>query len=370
MSAKNSLRQWLALEQLPGLGSKCMANLLERTDHNLVSLFDMDDARLRDMGLSATQIQSLRHPNTDWIDAALHWQKSEPHHFLLTLDHPDYPDRLRQIARPPLILFAKGDPTVLNLLQIAIVGSRNPSPAGRDTAHNLAKALTERGIVVTSGLALGIDGWAHRGALAAKGRTIAVLGTGLDHIYPRRHVDLADEIITQGGCLLSEFAPPVGALPEHFPRRNRLISGLSVGTLVVEAALRSGSLITARYALEQGREVFAVPGSINNPLAKGCHHLIRQGAILVEKVEDILDEFQEFASESQSIHGPGEEKSAGNCLAKDPLLDSVEFEVTSIDVIAQRSGMPVTQVLAQLLEYELRGLVTAVPGGYVKLGGK
>jgi DNA processing protein len=203
-----------------------------------------------------------------------------------------------------------------------------------------------------------------------EGKTIAVLGTGIDQIYPRRHYELAARIIENNGTIISEFAPETPVRPDNFPRRNRIISGLSVGTLIIEAAIKSGSLITARYALEQDREVFAVPGNINNPLSQGCHYLIKQGAKLVACVEDINDEFQNLKIWKESESAKKLQINATESLASDLLLDSVDFEVTPLDVVAERSGIPVAQVMSQLLEYELRGLVTAVSGGYLKLGEK
>lgn len=370
MSNEQELYAWLVLEQVPGLGSVELGRVEQIAPNNLLALLELEGHQLRQLGWNDKQIAVLKTPNQAWIEDALSWLHSSPQHFILTRSCEAYPEKLKQLSRPPLILYGKGDLAPLNQPQVAIVGSRNPTPAGQQVAFELAAQLVSSGMVVTSGLALGIDGWAHKGALKAGGQTIAVLGSGLAKLYPRRNMGLAQQICDSDGCLLSEFAPQLGARAEHFPRRNRIISGLSLGTLVVEAAIRSGSLITARYALEQGRDVFAIPGSIHNPLAQGCHYLIKQGAKLVECVEDILEEYQNLALGQKNQGIARSEKSDENGLAKDLLLGSVEFEVTSIDVIAQRSGLPVTQVLAQLLEYELRGLVAAVPGGYVKLRGK
>ncbi|MBN7821857.1 DNA-processing protein DprA [Bowmanella yangjiangensis] len=370
MSTEAELYAWLVLDQVPGLGSDELEQLTQLTSNNASALFDLEDQQLRQLGWKAKQVAAFRNPDKAWIDDALHWLQSSPEHAILTYRSDTYPKLLQQLFRPPVVLYCKGNVSLLDEPQLAIVGSRNPTPTGHQFAFDIAAQLVAAGLVVTSGLALGIDGWAHKGALEAKGKTIAVLGSGLAKPYPRRNVGLSEQICNGGGCLISEFAPQLGARAEHFPRRNRIISGLSLGTLVVEAAIRSGSLITARCALEQGRDVFAVPGSIFNPLAQGCHYLIKQGAKLVEGVEDILEEYQNLALGRQNYACSQQEKSDENGLAKDILLGSVEFEVTSIDVIAQRSGLPVTQVLAQLLEYELRGLVAAVPGGYVKLRGK
>jgi len=224
---------------------------------------------------------------------------------ILTLHDPAYPALLKEIADPPPLLFVRGDPAVLSRPQLGIVGSRNPTPGGRSLAEDFARSLSRCGLVVTSGMALGIDAAGHRGALRGGGTTLAVAGTGPDRIYPARHRDLARAIVEQG-AIISEFAPGTPALPSNFPRRNRIISGLSLGVLVVEAACRSGSLITARLAAEQGREVFALPGSIHNPLARGCHHLIRQGAKLVEDIEDIVEELGPLAAVISHRSGDGE----------------------------------------------------------------
>ena len=213
-----------------------------------------------------------------------------PDAHLLTPADAGYPQLLREISRPPAQLFVRGNVAALALPQLAIVGSRSATPGGTETAHAFARHLAARGFCITSGLAEGIDAAAHQGALAAGGRTLAVCGTGPDIVYPRQHERLADEIVAAGGAIVAEFAPGTPVLRSNFPRRNRLISGLSVGTLVIEAGIRSGALITARHALEQGREVFAIPGSIHNPVARGCHHLIRHGAKLVETAADIVDE--------------------------------------------------------------------------------
>jgi DNA processing protein len=364
------LRLWLQLQQVPQFGISSLTRLLEATDNSLVELFSLSSSQLSELGLKSAQINAIQQPNIKQIDATLKWLHSAPENFILSLHDRRYPPLLHEIARPPMLLFGRGDSGCLNRLQIAIVGSRNPTVMGQENARWFASELVKCGWVINSGLALGVDGLAHRGALEAQGQTVAVLGTGIEKIYPSRHKHLADDILQQGGCLVSEFAPGVPARSENFPRRNRIISGLSIGTLVIEAAERSGSLITARYALEQNREVFAVPGNIHSPLAKGCNYLIKQGAKLVETVEDINEEFQNLSQYQPERAEKNLQKSAIESLAIDLLLDSVEFEVTLIDVVAQRSGMSMTEVMAKLLEYELRGLVASVPGGYIKLRGK
>ncbi len=297
-----------------------------------------------------------RIPQTD-----LDWLGAAADRHILLLDQPDYPFRLAQIADPPLALLVDGNPALLHAPQLAVVGSRNASPSGRETAFSMASALIERGLVVTSGLAEGVDGAAHRGALAGKGSTIAVLGTGPDRIYPRQHSGLADDIRPRG-ALVSE--QPVGTPPRgfNFPRRNRIISGLSLGVLVVEASARSGSLITARLAVEQGREVFAIPGGIHNPLARGCHALIRSGAKLVESVSDILEELPPL----EVAHRPDHLPDSGRELAgadTNPVLAGIADDPVSLDLLVARTGLTVAEVSTMLLTLQLDGLVTALPGG-------
>lgn len=286
----------------------------------------------------------------------LRWLTEKGHH-LVTWQDEDYPPLLREIADPPLVLFVLGDRTLLEQPQIAIVGSRNPTTGGCENSHAFAGALAQVGFVITSGLALGIDACAHRGALAGGGKTLAVAGTGLDRVYPAHHRELA-HAIAQNGALISEF--PLGSPPrrEHFPRRNRLISGMSLGVLVVEAALHSGSLITARLATDQGREVFAIPGSIHSPLARGCHALIRDGAKLVETAQDILEELGSFQAAASPAHARR---------AADPelhtLLSHVGYDPVDVDTLVERSGLTPELISSMLLQMELRGLIEAQPGG-------
>lgn len=272
-----------------------------------------------------------------------------------------YPELLAAINDPPGLLYVRGQLSALAQPQLAIVGSRNASHAGLDTARAFAGELANHGLVVTSGLALGIDTAAHQGALEGGGQTIAVLGTGVDSVYPRRNAKLADAIV-ENGALVSEFAPGTEPKAGHFPRRNRIIAGLSYGTLVVEAAPRSGSLITARLALDYNREVFAVPGSIHNPRVRGCHQLIRDGAALVETVPDILTELAiplktYLATRSRS-------KEALVSTGGEKILAAVGFEPTTIDVIARRCGVKFEQLTSDLLELELAGHIFSVAGGY------
>jgi len=281
---------------------------------------------------------------------------------LLTFTDPRYPPLLREIPDPPPLLFVRGNPEVLAVPQVAVVGSRNPSRGGSENARAFSESLARSGLAITSGLALGIDASAHQAALDSGGHTIAVAGTGLDRVYPAAHRELAHAIAGHG-ALVSEF--PLGTPPrrEHFPRRNRLISGLSLGVLVVEAALKSGSLITARYAAEQGREVFAIPGSIHSPLSRGCHALIRQGAKLVETAQDILEELGALARFAMST--PTDPVPARS--PDDPrhvqLLELMGHDPVDMDALIAMSGLTAGMVSSMLLHMELHGLVEARPGG-------
>jgi DNA processing protein len=295
----------------------------------------------------------LRGPSPDAIDATLAWLAEDGKH-LLALGDADYPGSLLQIPDPPTILFAMGRIELLNVPAIAIVGSRNASHQGRADAEAFARELSNAGLCIVSGLALGIDAAAHRGGLAASSSSIAVVGTGLDRVYPARNRDLAHRL-AQEGALVSEFPLGTAPVPPNFPRRNRLISGLSRGVLVVEAALKSGSLTTARLALDQGRDVFALPGSIHSPLAKGCHALIKQGAKLVESAEDVLAELGLVAA----VPARDPIESAPH----DSLLVALGDAPTSMDALAQRTGQPARLLAARLTEFELAGAVERLPGG-------
>ena len=286
---------------------------------------------------------------------------------LLQPGRPGYPPQLAAIPDPPPLLYLRGDPAALSAPAIAIVGSRRPTPAGRATAFEFARQLAAHGLVVVSGLAAGIDAAAHRGALAAGGATVAVCGTGLDRTYPEAHAALAAEIAAHG-AVVSEFPPGTPPLPHHFPQRNRLISGLALGVLVVEAQRRSGSLITARLAAEQGREVFALPGSIHNPLARGCHRLIRDGARLVETVQEVVAGLQAdlFAAlPAPATQARGTEAISGRPLDRESkiLLNACGFEPVDVDTLVQRTGLPAASVASLLVMLELRGEVEPSAGG-------
>lgn len=355
---------WLALWYAPGVGVSSFLKITQQFPQ-LKDLFIQDRATLKQQGLPDPVIDYLQNPNWSSVEKDQRWAE-QSQHALLTLLDDRYPKLLREISDPPPVLYVQGDWRLLDASQLAMVGSRKPTVAGEEIAYSLAKQVAEKNLIITSGLARGVDAASHRGALAAKRPTIAVLGTGVDVIYPSSHKKLAEQI-QEDGVLLSEL--PLGTLPrpENFPRRNRIISGLSLGVLVVEAAKRSGSLITARMALEQGREVFAVPGSIFNPLARGCHQLLRQGAKLVEGIEDILEELptsslmEAKATGSRAI-SPVTELDAGY----QNLYQCIDYEVTALDKMVYRSGLAAATVSSMLTILELQGYIVAVPGGYVR----
>lgn len=296
------------------------------------------------------------------IEQDLAWAQSKNRHIMTYYDD-HYPVRLKEIHSPPPLLFVEGDVSLLSQPQLGIVGSRHPTPLGSDTAYHFAKILAQSGLIITSGLALGIDGCCHEGALAVThGKTIGVMGTGPDQVYPKSHKALAGKIIEQG-CLVTEFPTGVSPVAMNFPRRNRIISGLSMGILVVEAAFASGSLVTAKYALEQNREIFAIPGSIQNPLSRGCHALIKQGAKLVESAQDILDELRFFSKLPQEKN----ENTKNPVKNTDPFLEWIGFECTPVDLIIQRSHLTAEKVSSMLLILELEGKIASVPGGYIRL---
>ncbi len=333
-------------------------------------LFSTPDSGLTEWGIKANLREYLRTPDWESVEVSLQWQQ-QPNNHLITLQHPLYPPRLREIHDPPPLLFVHGDPEILSTPQLAMVGSRNPSISGKETAHEFAYHLAASGLGIVSGLAIGIDGACHSGALAADGITIAVTGTGLDRVYPASQHTLAHEI-GQHGALVSEFPPGTRVRPGNFPRRNRIISGLSLGTLVVEAADKSGSLITARLASEQGREVFAIPGSIHNPLARGCHKLIRQGAKLVETAGDILEELAPLLGErepTQTNHLPSNQQDQPLDPDYQRLLECLGFDPVQIDLLIQRSGLTAEEVSSMLILLELEGHVSSAPGGmYCRTG--
>lgn len=386
----NLTEKLLTLLQIPQLGAQKIGRLLETV--NFAEFCAYDKTQLRQMGWNEKQIQRWFSPERKWVDEALSWA-TQPHCRLLTLFDDDYPFLLRQIAIAPPVLFVKGSVETLSKPQIAMVGSRDYSHYGEYWAGQFAAELVKNGIVVTSGLAIGIDGFCHRRAVAENGQTVAVLGSGLNQVYPARHKELAEKIVETGGALVSEFFPGQPPLAENFPRRNRIISGLSLGTLVVEATINSGSLITARYALEQGREVFALPNAVQNPYAAGCHKLIKEGALLVDSVEDILQaialqcqpqqaelfEPEPLLPPVQAVEKPkifakpttpspqNVAKNLPNLTAcQAQIVDQIGLEPISVDDIAKACGLGVETVLVEMLGLELLGVVKQITGGYVR----
>lgn len=347
-----NLENWLALSHCPGIGPIKFKKYLEY-DPSLNSL--------------PTNLK----PDWSGVKKDLAWLAQNTQAQILTLNDLRYPALLKQIYDAPPVLYVLGDTACLAQPQIAIVGSRQCSSTGQQQAEIFAKKLTSLGIVITSGLALGIDAASHRGALELiEGKTIAVLAHGLDRVYPDRHRQLATQIMRQG-CLVSEFPIDVIPLPKHFPRRNRIISGLSMGVLVVEADVNSGSLLTARYAIDQGREVFALPGPINMPNKRGCHQLIKQGAKLVECLEDVLEELGALLN--SSIRDKYADTASASPQIRDSLtvqqqqlIEFMDYDSTSVDSIVERTGLASSAVSAILLELELQGVVNIVPGGYAR----
>ncbi|BDX04500.1 DNA-processing protein DprA [Planctobacterium marinum] len=307
---EQSIDYWLLLHNTHGLGFQKVKQLSRLCDGRLENLPDVSSTALKQLNFPEPSIASALKSNTAYIERVKSWRADSQLHRVLTFNHPDYPARLREISSPPLVLFCVGEHQILHLPQIAIVGARKQSPGGAKIGRTLSSELVQSGWVVTSGLAMGMDTEAHRGALDNSGKTIAVMATGADSVYPQRNRQLAQEIVASGGCLITEFALGSAPKKDHFPRRNRIISGLSNGVLVVEAAIKSGSLITARYAIEQNREVFAVPGSVYNLNSRGCHYLIKQGAKLVEQVSDINEEFLNLQQIVQLTETKSQKKSA------------------------------------------------------------
>lgn len=363
-------RDWLTLLRAPGVGPATCGKLLSHFG-SVDAVLRADRPTLESVRLKNAAIDWLKQPDEAVLSQDLAWL-DEPEHHLITLDDPAYPPLLGGIADPPPVLFVTGDADMLIRPQLAVVGSRNPSGAGARNARDFARYLAGAGITITSGLAIGIDAAAHDGALAT-GHTVAVGGTGPDRIYPARNRDLAHRIAEQG-ALVTEFPPGTGVRREHFPRRNRIISGLSLGTLVVEAAARSGSLITARVATEQGREVFAIPGSIHNPLSRGCHALIRQGAKLVETAQDVIEELAPLLGNLESSLCQTDAENPTDSLTADPeyqaLLVCLSHDPVAPDTLTQCSGLTADVVSSMLLMLELEGVVEAVPGGRYSLIGK
>lgn len=353
------LAAWLRLTLIPGIGGE--------TQRKLLAAFGLPEAIFAASQLAVRSIVGDRAADllfdfdpSEAVDRSIAWA-SHPGQHIICLADTTYPPALLEIADPPSVLYVRGKLDLLKTPGLGVVGSRNATPQGLQTAETFARALAAKGLTIISGLALGIDAAAHRGALAASGPTIAVIGTGADRVYPARNKELAIAIAEQG-AIISEFPLGTPAIASNFPRRNRIISGLSRGILVVEAALESGSLITARLAGEQGREVFAIPGSIHSPVARGCHKLIRQGAKLVETAQDILEELGDFSEEANSPISSSDP-------ADNPVLSAIGYDPCGLDELVERTGLPADQLLGELLMLELAGAVAALPGNsYQRLG--
>jgi DNA processing protein len=405
----NDIQESLALFHLPGVGPTRYHKLIEWFG-SAAAVISGDRKLIQAAGVKAGSIKQLddyaRSGLNSWLGERvtrdLEW-RSQAGNDVLLIDDEDYPALLKHIHNPPPILFIRGCRERINDPQLAMVGSRNPSIDGKENAYRFAKALVNVGLTVTSGMAMGVDASAHQGAIDGRGYTVAVVGTGADIIYPARHRGLAEKILEQG-VIVSEF--PLGTQPQpaNFPRRNRIISALSLGVLVVEASPRSGSLITAHCALEQGREVYAIPGSIHNPMARGCHQLIKQGAKLIESSEDIFEElssllaFHQFSknepkcvpSEQQraiplsgDLFGDSEFPDNSHRACTDDgngetvvdltepeksLLMQIGFDVVSVDSVVERLELPVEDISFLLMSLELKGIVQSVPGGFQRIG--
>ena len=369
------LGAWLRLTLSPGVGNETARRLLFAFG-SPQAVFDQSATSLRQAGSSDKLVKTLQTESPQLaalLQTTRDWMALGADRCVATLGDVAYPASLLNIEDPPLMLYLLGahvghvqTATKIIANSLAIVGSRNPTPQGESNARQFAKAFAEAGICVVSGLALGVDGAAHDGALLGGGQTIAVVGTGLDRVYPKKHLALAHRV-AQHGLLISEFPLGTPPLMANFPRRNRIISGLTRGTLVIEAALKSGSLITARLAAEQGKEVFAIPGSIHSPQSRGCHALIKQGAKLVELAQDVLEELnllpaaglRESPASTEPTSDPDAEPSQEN-----PLLAALGFDAVSLDELQARTGLDTPGLQAQLLELELEGRVARLPGGY------
>ena len=344
-----SLASWLKLTQISGLGNEGLRHLLQ-TFGSPEAILDASIASLSQY-VKPSVAKAIREDCDDaLLDVTATWL-NDPLNRIITLADSEYPQTLLNIADPPLVLYIKGRLDLLNVRSLAVVGSRNSTAQGTRNAEAFAKAASESGLCIVSGMAHGIDTAAHKGGLQGVGSSIAVVGTGLDKVYPAANRELAHQLAQQG-TIISEFPLGTPPLASNFPRRNRIISGLSEGCLVVEASLQSGSLITARMALEQGREVFAIPGSIHSPQSKGCHSLIKQGAKLAESAQDILEELG-FASRAVKV----------GVTTEHPLLTQLGFDAVDIETLAQRSGLTIAELSAILLQLELDGAVATLPGG-------
>lgn len=364
-----ALSAWLRLVLTPGVGPVAARALLGHLGLPEDVFAAGREAVARVVGPALAN--ALLNPDADRdraVDHALHWA-SLPDNLLLPLDDPRYPKRLLETTDPPALLYVRGAADRLDTASLAVVGSRSPTATGVENAQAFARALSDAGLVIVSGLARGIDAAAHRGALRGSSGTIGVLGTGVDIVYPREHEGLVAAIVERGGAVVSEMPLATGPRRAGFPRRNRLIAGMSTGVLVVEAALHSGSLITARLAAESGREVFAIPGSIHSPLAKGCHLLIKQGAKLVESAHDVLAELPAArtllpaGATTPSADTPAAGDRSGTRAAADPLLEALGWDPASVDTLVARGAGSSATLTARLLELELAGTVIRLADG-------
>lgn len=357
-----NLPYWLAAIAIPGVGPRTIKRWLNHFG-SVEKVFKATFDEWIAAGIPQKYFHHLQNPNWAAVEKDIDWVCGENCH-ILTLQDENYPALLKEIADPPPILYVQGQPHVLSMPQLAIVGSRHATIHGLQNAEQFAYCLAEGGFAITSGLARGIDGAAHLGALNAKGVTIGVAGTGLNQIYPAKHESLVTRIVQEGGAVISELPLVMGPQAMNFPRRNRIIAGLSVGVLVVEAALKSGSLITATQALDAGREIFAIPGSIHNPLSKGCHALIRQGAKLVETAGDILEE---LGGHYRPVACVPDRSLEGLSAPLKSILEQIGYEITPLDVVLLHSGLTVSELSSMLLTLELDGYIQSMTGGYIRV---
>ena len=375
MNTINTTQTWISLWRVPGIGCQTFHKLLKQFG-DPEAVLNASSSALKNAGLNSRQQEAIQASQLDNAKADMLWLEQDNHH-LVTFHDQHYPALLREISVAPPLLYVHGNIELLNDPQIAIVGSRNPTQSGKNNAFEFAKHFSSTGLCVTSGLALGVDGDAHRGALTDGGVTIAVTATGLDRVYPASNRTLAHQIAEQG-ALVSEN--PIGTAPQakNFPRRNRIISGMSLGSLIVEAAQRSGSLITADYANEQGRMVFAIPGSIHNPLARGCHKLIRQGAKLVETASDVMEDlasqidlhqFNKTSDEKEDTGSENNRKQSSND-DNSRLLEAMGYDPVSIDDLVLQTGLTPAALSSMLLVMELQGLIASNGrGNYTRISG-
>jgi DNA processing protein len=372
------LAAWIALWRVSGIGCVRYKKLLDAFQTPEMAL-NASSPALKKAGITDRLIKNIRTQSLASANLDMQWLQSSDQHHLITFDDPRYPQLLKEIPVSPPLLYVHGNADLLNDPQIAIVGSRNPTQGGQNNTYEFSKHLASTGLCITSGMALGVDGLAHKGALDIKGITIAVVATGIDRVYPARHRDLAHRIVANG-AIITELPIGVSPLARNFPRRNRIISGMSLGTLVVEAALQSGSLISARYASEQGREVFAIPGSIHNPLARGCHQLIRQGAKLIETAEHIIEE---LAPQLEHIlltttdippsnkNSVDENNNSHTALADADqrlILETMGYDPISIDQLVIQTGLTAEALSSILLLLELNGFIASSGrGSYTRI---